>query len=1122
MTKAELNYTTMEKEMLAVVYAFDKFRSYLIMNKSIVYTEHSALKYLFAKKDAKARLLRWILLLQEFDFKVIDKKGAENYATDHLSRLENPYENVLDPKEINEFFPLEMLRKLSHHVQSTPWVLVTKPHNKTPYELLLGRTPSIRFMRPIGCPVTILNTLDPLGKFNGKADDGFLVVYSPESAVHVSPSSSAKIKKHDDKTEREAKGKSLVELSTGVRNLSEEFEYFSDNNINGVNAASSLVTTVGQNTTDSTNTFSVAGPSNTAVSPTPGKSSYVDPSQYPNDPDMAALEDITYSDDEEDVGAEADFSNFKTNITISPIPTTRVHKDHPVTQIIGDLSLAPQTGSMTRMVKEKGGLTHNNNDDFHTCIFSCFFSQEEPKRVHQALKDPSWIEAMQEDLLQFKMQKEEGIYYEEVFALVARIEAIRFKDPDYPDKVYKVVKALYGLYQAPRAWYETLANYLLENGLQVKQKQDEIFISQDKYVAKFLRKFGLIDGKSASTSIDTEKPLLKDPDGEGVDVHTYRSMIRSLMYLTSSRPDIMFAFFACACFQVTPKVSHLHAVKRIFRYLKDKPQLGLWYPKDSPFNLVTYSDSDYAGASLDRKSTTGGCQFLGCRLISWQCKKQTVVATSSTEAEYVAAASCCAQVLWIQNVDTPLFERMLVPQQVPNDVTDVVADSDAKPTPPLPTPATTPPTQQELIPSSLQDKIAQAIEITKLKQRVRKFEKKRKLKASGLKRLRKGEIAELDADEDVTLEEVAVEVTNDADTQGRLEESQAHVYHLDLEHAQKVLITAAAATTAATTITTALMPTVSALRRRKGVVIRDLEKTATPLVIVHSEPKSKDKRKGILVKRKEKQDNTVMRYQALKRKPQTEAQARKNMMVYLKNMVGFKMDFFRGMTYYEMRPIFEKHFNSIVAFLEKGKKELEEEASKVIKRKSKTLRRKEDFEMLWKIVQEIFASSEPKNFLDDFLLNTLKTMFENPNVEAHIWKNQRGSYGLAKVKSWKLLELCGVHIITFTTTQMILLVKRRYPLTRFTLDQMPNNVRLEVKEESEVSLELLRFVNIKFKGGLLGLNNLLISFILMLFSFGVDAVEDFKEYMLRDYYYWLKTYCCWYKLKLLDNAANSS
>nr|GEZ26200.1 reverse transcriptase domain-containing protein [Tanacetum cinerariifolium] len=121
MNQAEANYITTEKEMLAVVYAFDKFRSYLIMNKSIVYTNHFALKYLFAKKDAKARLLRWILLLQEFDFKVIDTRGAENYAADHLSRLENPYENIFDSKEINETFPLESLNKVAHKDPSTPW-----------------------------------------------------------------------------------------------------------------------------------------------------------------------------------------------------------------------------------------------------------------------------------------------------------------------------------------------------------------------------------------------------------------------------------------------------------------------------------------------------------------------------------------------------------------------------------------------------------------------------------------------------------------------------------------------------------------------------------------------------------------------------------------------------------------------------------------------------------------------------------------------------------------------------------------------------------------------------------------------------------------------------------------
>ncbi|GJX22157.1 putative ribonuclease H-like domain-containing protein [Tanacetum coccineum] len=241
--------------------------------------------------------------------------------------------------------------------------------------------------------------------------------------------------------------------------------------------------------------------------------------------------------------------------------------------------------------------------------------------------------------------QEEGIDYDEIEEEVYVCQPLGFEDPEFPDRVYKVKGdiLLVQIYVDDIIFGSTKKELCTEFeklmhkkfqmssmgeltfflGLQVMQKEDGIFISQDKYVDEILKKFGFSTVRIASTPMETSKPLLKDAEAEDVDVHLYRSMIGSLMYLTSSRPDIMFVVCACARFQVTPKVSHLHAVKRIFRYLKGQPKLGLWYPKDSPFDLEAYTDSDYAGASLDRKSTTG--------------------------AKHVAAANCCGQVLWIQN-----------------------------------------------------------------------------------------------------------------------------------------------------------------------------------------------------------------------------------------------------------------------------------------------------------------------------------------------------------------------------------------------------------------------------------------------------------------------------------------
>nr|GFB29780.1 hypothetical protein [Tanacetum cinerariifolium] len=290
-------------------------------------------------------------------------------------------------------------------------------------------------------------------------------------------------------------------------------------------------------------------------------------------------------------GVEADLGNMEDNISPSPTPTLRIHKDHPKTQIIGPVDTPVQTRTKSKEMEEQSFIATihqmRNLALLQFCLFSCFLSQEEPKNISYALQDPSCVEAMQEELIQFKIQNEEGIDYDEVFAPVARIEAIRLflaYASFMGFTVYKMdVKSAF---------------------LYVLQKEDGIFLSQDKYIGDILKKFRYSDVRSSNTPMYKENPWEKDKTGKDADLHLYRSMIGSLMYLTTSRPDIMFVVCACARHQVTPRECHLHIVKRIFRYLKGHPKLGIWYPKESPFDLVAYSDSDYGGATQDRKSVS--------------------------------------------------------------------------------------------------------------------------------------------------------------------------------------------------------------------------------------------------------------------------------------------------------------------------------------------------------------------------------------------------------------------------------------------------------------------------------------------------------------------------------------
>ncbi|GJS59129.1 putative ribonuclease H-like domain-containing protein [Tanacetum coccineum] len=379
----------------------------------------------------------------------------------------------------------------------------------------------------------------------------------------------------------------------------------------------------------------------------------------------------------------ADFTNLEPIVNISPIPTSRITSIHPSTLILRD----PQSAVYRNKKDERGVVVRNK-----ARLVSQGHRQEEGIDYGEVFAPVARIEAIWIFLafasymgfIVYQMDVKSAFLYGKIDEEVYVSQPPGFIDPKYPqkngyrkgtiDKTLFIKKDKHDIIlvqvyvddiifgSTKKSWcdeFEALMKSRFQMssmgeltfflGLQVKQKEDGIFISQDKYVAEILKKFDFVSVKTASTPIETQKPLVKDEEASDVDVHLYRSMIGSLMYLTASRPDIMFAVCACSRFQVTPKTSHLSAVKRIFRYLKGKPKLGLWYPRVSSFDLEAYSDSDYAGANLDRKSTTGGCQFLGRRLISWQCKKQTIVATSTTEAEYVAAASCCGQVLWIQN-----------------------------------------------------------------------------------------------------------------------------------------------------------------------------------------------------------------------------------------------------------------------------------------------------------------------------------------------------------------------------------------------------------------------------------------------------------------------------------------
>ncbi|KAJ9566856.1 hypothetical protein OSB04_002822 [Centaurea solstitialis] len=684
--------------------------------------------------------------------------------------------------------------------------IVNNRFGKTPYELINNQVPNIAHFRVFGCRCFVMNDRDDRDKLQAKSDEAIFIGYSKNSIAYRVYNKRTKMViesmnvKFDPYAEMASEHESSEPGLTGVLavnlvNPDHDLEaverkstkkakkrekctssiqwLLSDREIQDLAPPSSTkMKTRGYNSECSGTSFyfwsvdfnylgryvkcrnsssSDFNHSDSRESSDYSSSIPIFDSSQIQEADIGSSEDIsdpipirmesTFDDYSQDLQIVPSFESLQNVPTSSytdfgydlqlyrPLPhTTKWTRDHPLHQIIGDPNAPVQTRSATA----------------NECLFAAFLINVEPLKVVDALADPDWFIAMQEEINQFVRLKvwrlvprpedksiidtkwifknkkdednvvvrnkarlvakgyrqQEGIDYNETFAPVARIEAIRmflayaahkdftvyqmdvktaflngvlkeevyvsqpegFVDKDHPDHVYILDKALYDdiiFGSTCPDFCETFSkltryemsmmgelNFFL--GLQVKQLSAGIFINQAKYIKDILKKYNLENAKIMKTPMSPSCALDSDPDGKTVDVTTYRGTIGSLMYLTASRPDIMFSTCLCARYQSKPKESHLKAVKRIFRYLKGTVNLGLWYPKGSGYELTGYTDADHGGCKLDRKSTTGHIQFLGDKLVSWASKKQNCVSLSTAEAEYVAAASCCSQIIWMR------------------------------------------------------------------------------------------------------------------------------------------------------------------------------------------------------------------------------------------------------------------------------------------------------------------------------------------------------------------------------------------------------------------------------------------------------------------------------------------
>ncbi|GKC24264.1 putative ribonuclease H-like domain-containing protein, partial [Tanacetum coccineum] len=953
-----------------------------------------------------------------------------------------------------------------------------------------------------------------------------------------------------------------------------------------------------------------------------------------DDSQIPALEDIYDNPSDgiftnasyDDEGAVADFTNLGSTVNVSPIPTSRIHSSHPTTQILGDPKSAVQTRSKEELLQFKiqkvwilvdlpygkkaigtKWVYRNKKDERGVVV------RNKARLVAQGYRQEEGIDY---DKMDVKSAFLYGTIYEDVYVS----QPPGFVDPKFPKKVYKVVKALYGLHQAPRAWYATLSTFLLKSGyrrgaidktlfikkdkndimlvqiismgeltfflgLQVKQKEDGIFISQDKYVAEILKKFDFASVKTASTPIETQKSLTKDEEVSDVDVHLYRSMIGSLMYLTAFRPDIMVAVCAYSRFQVTSKTSHLNAVKRIFRKSTTGggQSLDKWQYKKQTIVATSTTKAEYVNPVFHSKTkhieirhhfirdayekkliqvlkihiddnvadlltkafdvsrhqelaspekTASGKDFSNPLIVDsllklyglsmhhvfamkhWLfqgkrqlCKKQTIVATSTTEAEYVAAANCCGQ--------NPVFHSKTKHIDIRHHF---IKDAYEK-------------KLIQVLKIHIDDNVADLL--------TKAFDVSRRGNCwkhgcslsvgfnhhatNGHQFTMSNRHQELASPEKTASGQTATgkELSNPL-MAGSLPKTTLPPKLLEwVKFGKKWVknkVTSFEDELASTKAVYGLVSTAEDIQdtdeeQTKALEQQEQERANLEAALKLQKQFDQERKEAdnidwnkIVEQVQERQSGSMIRYQALKKKPVTVAQARKNMMVYLKNMANYKMSYFKGMSYDQIRPIFEEEYRKVQTLFKKNtdvemtkKKRVAEEAllqesfkklrtaqalgSEAFQEQSteetkefseedlktlleivpveefrvEALQTKEDLDTLWSLVKEKFRSVEPNEDMERALCVELKRLYK-PDNEDTLWKLQRYMHDPL---TWRLYGSCAVHHVFSTRGHCIyMLPEKDYPLTTKVMMLILSR-RLQVEEDSEMARDLVKKIFIE-------------------------------------------------------------